>query len=59
LDDEKYDFLIPRDRMNKKSVRAFLNLLKSQEFADTLRQRAPGLRINQLSGTILFQPSAP
>ena len=58
LDDEKYDFLIPRDRMNKKSVMAFLNLLKSQEFANTLRQRAPGLSTNRLSGTVLYQPSA-
>jgi putative molybdopterin biosynthesis protein len=57
VDDEKYDFLIPRDRMNKRSVTAFLDLLKSKEFSNALRLRAPGLSTNQLSGTILFQPS--
>ena len=56
LDDEKYDFLIPADRMNKKSVRAFLDLIKSKEFADVLRQRAPGLTTNSQSGRVLFQP---
>jgi putative molybdopterin biosynthesis protein len=56
LDDEKYDFLIPKERMNKKSVVAFLGLLKSEEFSVALRQRAPGLAANSLSGTPLFQP---
>jgi putative molybdopterin biosynthesis protein len=56
LDDEKYDFLIPTDRMNKKSVMAFLDLLKSKEFSDLLRQRAPGLSVNSQSGTLLFEP---
>ncbi len=56
LDDEKYDFLIPTDRMNKKSVAAFLHLLKSKEFSETLRKRAPGLTTNSQTGTLLFQP---
>jgi putative molybdopterin biosynthesis protein len=56
LDDEKYDFLIPKERMNKSSVMAFLNLLKSKEFSEALRRRAPGLTANSLSGTLLFQP---
>jgi putative molybdopterin biosynthesis protein len=57
LDDEKYDFLIPRERMSKKSVVAFLDLLKSNEFSNALRLRAPGLSANRSSGAILFQPS--
>jgi molybdopterin molybdotransferase/putative molybdopterin biosynthesis protein len=56
LDDEKYDFLIPRERMNKKSVIAFVDLLKSKEFSNALQQRAPGLSANQLSGTTIFRP---
>ena len=56
LDDEKYDFLIPIDRMNKKSVTAFLELLKSEEFSDLLRNQAPGLTVNSQSGTLLFEP---
>jgi putative molybdopterin biosynthesis protein len=57
VDDEKYDFLFPRERMSKKSVVAFLDLLKSKEFSNALRLRAPGLSANQLSGTVLFEPS--
>jgi putative molybdopterin biosynthesis protein len=57
LDDEKYDFLIPGDRIEKKSVSAFLELLRSQEFSRTLKQRAPGLSADHLSGTVLFRPS--
>ena len=56
LDDEKYDFLIPTDRMKKKAVLAFLDLLRSSGFSEALRQRAPGLTVNSQSGTILFQP---
>ena len=56
LDDEKYDFLIPTDRMNKQSVVTFLGLLKSREFADALQQRSPGLTINSASGNVLYEP---
>jgi putative molybdopterin biosynthesis protein len=56
LDDEKYDFLIAEKRMNKKSVKAFVELLGTKKFASALRERAPGLQTNQLSGTIIFQP---
>jgi len=57
LDDEKYDFLIPKDRIEKKSVSAFLELLRSQEFSRMLTERAPGLTAGHLSGTVLFRPS--
>jgi putative molybdopterin biosynthesis protein len=56
VDDEKYDFLIPKGRMSKRSVVAFLDLLKSSQFSNQLRQRALGLSTNQLSGTIIYQP---
>jgi putative molybdopterin biosynthesis protein len=56
LDDEKYDFLIGEDRMGKKQVQAFVNLLGSEKFSAALRTRAPGLTANQQSGTILSQP---
>jgi len=58
VDDEKYDFLIPSERIGKKSLVSFLDLLRSKEFSSALRQRAPGLTTNRLSGTVLFQPSA-
>jgi putative molybdopterin biosynthesis protein len=56
LDDEKYDFLIAKERMNKKSVKEFIQLLGSKEFSLVLRQRAPGLSTNQQSGTIIYKP---
>jgi putative molybdopterin biosynthesis protein len=54
LDDEKYDFLIRRERLEKKSVKTFIELVGSKDFASTLRERAPGLSANQQSGTVIF-----
>jgi len=54
LDDEKYDFLIAKKRVNKKSVRAFIELVGSTAFSSALRERAPGLSTNQKSGTIVY-----
>ncbi len=56
LDDEKYDFLIGKERMNKNTVKTFVKLLGSKEFSAALRNRAPGLSSNQQSGTIILQP---
>jgi putative molybdopterin biosynthesis protein len=56
LDDEKYDFLIGKERMNKKAVKEFIELLGSKEFSSALRHRAPGLSSNQESGAIIFPP---
>jgi putative molybdopterin biosynthesis protein len=54
LDDEKYDFLIRRERLQKKSIKTFIELVGSKEFAATLRQRTPGLSANQQSGKVIF-----
>lgn len=56
LDDEKYDFLIGKERMNKNTVRMFVKLLGSKEFSAALQNRAPGLSSNQQSGTIILKP---
>ncbi len=56
LDDEKYDFLIGKERMDKNTVKTFVKLLGSAEFSAALRKRAPGLGSNQQSGTIILQP---
>jgi putative molybdopterin biosynthesis protein len=55
LDDEKYDFLIAKERLTKKSVQAFTELLRSREFATALHERAPGLSPNDQSGKTIFQ----
>ena len=53
-DNEHYDFLIPRSHEKKESVRQFIQLLKSAEFSQALRERAPGLRTNDQTGEIIF-----
>jgi putative molybdopterin biosynthesis protein len=53
-DDEKYDFLIPRARLEKTSVKAFIDLLGSTQFSHTLRNRAPGLTASDESGKVIF-----
>jgi putative molybdopterin biosynthesis protein len=53
-DNEHYDFLIPRIHEKKESVRQFIQLLKSAEFSQALREKAPGLRTNDQTGEIIF-----
>lgn len=51
---EMFDFLIPSDRLNKKSVKLFLDTLKSIEFRNNLSQNMPGLNTSSDTGEILF-----
>jgi putative molybdopterin biosynthesis protein len=53
-DDEKYDFLIPRARLEKTSVKAFIALLGSTQFSHALTDRAPGLVATDESGKVIF-----
>lgn len=53
-DDEKYDFLIPKSHIDKPSVGEFVKLLKSNEFSETLRKKAPGLSTTTQSGATIF-----
>jgi putative molybdopterin biosynthesis protein len=53
-DNEHYDFLIPKSHEKKESVRQFIQLLKSAEFSQALRERAPGLHTNNHTGEIIF-----
>jgi putative molybdopterin biosynthesis protein len=54
LDDEKYDLLIERSRLDKVSVQRFIELIKSRDFAVSLEQKAPGLRATDQSGLIIY-----
>jgi len=53
-DDEKYDFLLPKSHTDKRSVREFIELLKSTAFSETLNQKAPGLSTTSESGAKIF-----
>ncbi len=55
-EDEKYDFLVAKSRLEKPSIRAFTALVGSREFSQALRDRAPGLSAGEDSGTMIFQP---
>lgn len=51
LRDEEYDFVIRKDRMDKKAVEQFINTLKSKEFKEALEERLPGMRITEQTGS--------
>lgn len=49
LRSEEYDFLIPKDRLEKWAVREFLESLRSEEFARKL-EKVGGLRVYERTG---------
>ncbi|MGB9729056.1 MAG: molybdopterin biosynthesis protein [Thermoprotei archaeon] len=53
IGEEFYDFLIPIDRLEKTSVKKFINTLKSQEFANELQKRLSGYKIHKDTGQII------
>jgi len=53
IGDESFDFLLPKDRLDKPAVQSFLAALKSKEFASLLKSKTPGLEPSSSTGTIL------
>jgi len=51
--EEQYDFLVLRKRLEKESVKQFLQALASAEFRTELARKAPGLVPSEKTGTIL------
>lgn len=52
LRSEEYDFLIPKERLEKWSVRRFLEVLESEEFAEKLK-KVGGLRVYERTGEMI------
>ena len=52
LRSEEYDFLIPKDRLEKEPVKMFLKILKSREFAREL-ERVGGLKVYERTGEMI------
>ncbi len=52
LRSEEYDFLIPKDRLHKDTVKLFIETLKSKEFAKEL-EKLDGLRVYDRTGEII------
>lgn len=55
LREEKYDFAIPKDRIDKPAVKRFLDVLRSKEFSREL-EKTPGLKTNSETGKIIHLP---
>jgi len=53
LANEMYDFLIPSNRAEKKSVKLFFNTLRSKEFKNDILNKMPGLKPDSLTGKII------
>jgi putative molybdopterin biosynthesis protein len=51
--DEHYDFLALKSRLQKESVRLFLETLKSREFKEELERRALGINVVQETGQLI------
>ena len=54
ITNEKYDFAVPKDRMEKPTVQRFVSALKSKEFKERLEREAPGFSVTEETGKILF-----
>ncbi|WP_069807855.1 molybdopterin biosynthesis protein [Vulcanisaeta thermophila] len=52
---EHYDFAIPIDRLDKDSVKAFLEVLRSDEFRRAL-ERLPGYKVPNDVGEVIWKP---
>lgn len=57
LKEEKYDFAIPAEKIDKPVVRRFLEILRSKEFAERLK-KTPGLKTNRETGKIIHKPQS-
>jgi putative molybdopterin biosynthesis protein len=55
IGDESFDFLVAGDCLDKQAVRAFLDTLRSSEFAALLAEKTPGLAASPSMGTVLAQ----
>lgn len=55
LREEKYDFAVPKDKINKPTVKRFLAMLRSEKFAEKLKE-TPGLKTNDETGRVIHTP---
>ena len=52
--DEKYDFVVPKNRLQKQPIQAFMTTLKSEKFKEELKKRAPGLVPTEETGKVIY-----
>jgi putative molybdopterin biosynthesis protein len=52
--DEKYDFVVQKNRLQKQPIQAFVTTLKSEKFKEELKKRAPGLVPTEETGKVIY-----
>lgn len=57
ISEERFDFLIPAEKMSKASVQRFIQILSSVRFAEELRRRFKGYNVDKEAGCVLYKPS--
>jgi len=55
LREEKYDFAVPKEKIDKPTVKKFLETLRSQEFRKKLEE-TPGLKPSKETGEVIHSP---
>ncbi|RLI48224.1 molybdopterin biosynthesis protein [Candidatus Bathyarchaeota archaeon] len=50
---ERFDFAINKNRINKESIQVFLEILRSKEFGNKLKDLAPGLSVDIETGKLI------
>ncbi len=56
IKEEKYDFAIPKEKIDKPVVKRFMETLESKEFRDKLK-KTPGLSASAKTGEIIHRPN--
>ena len=56
LAEERFDFLIPVEKLNKAVVQRFIETLSSKRFAEELGRRFKGFSVSEAAGSILYKP---
>lgn len=56
LAEERFDFLIPVEKLNKAAVQKFIETLSSKRFAEELGRRFKGFSVGEDAGSILYKP---
>ena len=54
--EERFDFLIPVEKLNKAAVQKFTETLSSKRFAEELGRRFKGFSVGEDAGSILYKP---
>ena len=55
LREEEYDFVIPKEKIEKEPVKAFIETLRSKEFKEKIKEKTTGIKVRGDTGKIIFE----